>query len=502
MIYSHYGMYREGTFQMQPKLRFLSDEMVEKVIAEALGLLVDPGVRVHHQEALQLLAGAGARVDFESRVARIPEQLVWKALQTTPGEFSLYNLDGQRCVHYGGEHVHFDPGSAAVTVLDYQTGQQRPPTTADFVRFVKLVETLPAYDAQSTAMVCRDVAQEIGDLYRLYLALLYMRKPIITGAFGKDTWWVMWEMLVAVAGGETELAARPLAVFDVCPSPPLLWSDLTCQNLIDCARKGIPAELVSMPLAGATSPVTLAAAVVQHAAESLSGLVISQLAQPGSPLVWGGAPATFDMRHGTTTMGDIGTWLVDSAYVQVGKSLGLPTHTYMGSSDAKTLDFQSGLESAGGTFLAALSGVNMVSGGGMIDFLRCQSFEKLVMDAEIIGMARRLLEGVQARDEPLALGLVRQSGHRADYLSRPHTLKWFQKEFYVPSEVIDRGPVDAWERAGARTSGDRAADRVESLLKTYRPSDLPEALKMELRKITAAAASRAGMDHLPELPED
>ena len=502
MILKHYEKHKEGTFQMQPKLTFLSDQMVEQVIAEALGLLVDPGVRVHHQEALQLLADAGAQVDFEARIARIPEKLTWKALQTTPGEFYLYNLDGKRCVHYGGDDVHFDPGSAAVTILDYQTGQQRPPATADFVRFVKLVETLPAYDAQSTAMVCRDVPQEIGDLYRLYLALLYMRKPIITGAFGKETWWVMWEMLVAVAGSEAELSARPLAVFDVCPSPPLLWSDLTCQNLIDCARKGIPAELISMPLAGATSPVTLAAAVVQHTAESLSGLVISQLAQPGALLVWGGAPATFDMRHGTTTMGDVGTWLIDSAYVQVGKSLGLPTHTYMGSSDAKTLDFQSGLESAGGTLLATLSGVNMVSGGGMIDFLRCQSLEKLVMDAEIIGMARRMLEGVQARDEPLALELVRRSGHRADYLSRPHTLKWFQKEFYVPSEVIDRGPVDAWQRAGARTSADRAADRVESLLKTCRPSTLPEELKMELRKITAAAASRAGMDHLPELPDD
>jgi trimethylamine---corrinoid protein Co-methyltransferase len=487
---------------MQAKLTFLPIEMVEQIVAEGLGLLLDPGVRVHNQEALDLLASAGAQVDFEARTARIPEQIVCNALQSTPGEFYLYDLEGQPSVHYGGDDVHFDPGSAAVTILDYQTGRQRPPTTADFVRFVKLVETLPAYDAQSTAMVCRDVPGEIGDLYRLYLALLYMRKPIITGAFGKETWGVMWEMLVAVAGGEAALAERPLAVFDVCPSPPLLWSDLTCQNLIDCARKGIPAELISMPLAGATSPVTLAAAVVQHTAESLSGLVISQLAHPAAPLVWGGAPATFDMRFGTTAMGDVGTWLIDSAYIQVGKSLGLPTHTYMGSSDSKTLDVQSGLESAGGAFMAALSGVNMVSGGGMIDFLRCQSLEKLVIDAEIIGMARRMLAGVQARDEPLALDMIRRSGHRADYLSRPHTLKWFQQEFYIPSEVIDRGPVDAWERAGAQTAADRAAARVQSLLKTYRPSSLSVELKSELRNITASAARRVGMDQLPHLPED
>src|SRR5450756_716904 len=118
-------------------------------------------------------------------------------------------------------------------------------------------------------MVCGDVVPEIGDLYRLYLALNYIRKPIVTGAFRTDTWWTMKEMLVAVAGGEAALAARPIAVFDVCPSPPLLWSDLTCQNLIDCARAGIPAELVSMPLAGATAPVTLCLLYTSDAADDL-----------------------------------------------------------------------------------------------------------------------------------------------------------------------------------------------------------------------------------------
>jgi trimethylamine---corrinoid protein Co-methyltransferase len=487
---------------MQPKLSFLSSQNIEQIIAEGLGLLVNPGVRVHNQEALQLLASAGASVDFQARIACIPEKIVWDALQTTPGEFDLYDMQGKPCIHYGGEEVHFDPGSAAIAILDYKSGKQRPPLTADFISFVKLVETLPEYDAQSTAMVCQDVPGEIGDLYRLYLALLYMRKPIITGAFGKETWMLMWEMLSAVVGGEDELAARPLAVFDVCPSPPLLWSDLTCQNLIDCARKRVPAELVSMPLAGATAPVTLMAAVVQHAAENLSGLVISQLARSGAPLVWGGAPATFDMRSGSTPMGDVGTWLIDSAYIQVGKSLGLPTHTYMGSTDSKTLDAQCGLESAGGVFMAALSGVNMVSGGGMIDFLRCQSFEKLVIDAEIIAMARRLLEGIQPRDQPMALDLVRSSGHHADYLSRPHTLKWFREEFYIPSPLIDRGPVDAWERGGSKSSADRAAELVESLLKTYKPSQILPELREELQSITVGAARRVGMQKLPELPPE
>ncbi len=487
---------------MRPKLNILSDELVDQIIAEGLALLMDPGVRVHNDEALRLLADAGAPVDMAARIARIPEPIVRRALETCPSEFYLYSLDGEPVVHYGGDSVQFDPGSAAITILDSDTQEQRPPHTADFVRFVQLVETIPQLDAQSTAIVCADVPQGIGDLYRLYLALNYMRKPIVTGAFRKDTWWAMKDLLVAVAGSEEALAARPIAIFDVCPSPPLLWSDLTCQNMIDCARHGIPSELVSMPLAGATAPVTLAGAVVQHTAECLSGVTICQLAREGAPIVWGGSPAAFDMREGTTPMGAVGTWMIDCAYTQVGKALGLPTHAYLGMSDAKIVDAQCGLESAGGTLLAALAGVNMVSGAGMLDFESCQSYEKLVIDAEIIGMAKRLIAGITARDEPIALTLMRKLGHRADYLAQPHTLKWFAQELYIPSAVIDRASLDGWKRKGAKTTWERAKERVNELLTTYEPPPMADETRAELRRIATQAARRFGMDELPPLPRD
>ena len=485
---------------MRPQFRILSEDLIQQIIAEGFELLMDPGVRVHNSEALGLLADAGADVDFESQIAYIPRDIVEQALQTAPSEFYLHSLDGEPVVHYGADSVQFDPGSAAITVLDSETQRQRAPVTADFVKFVKLVETLPQLDAQSTAFICTDVPEEIGDLYRLYLALNYMRKPIVTGAFRKDTWWTMKDLLAAVAGGEEALAARPIAIFDVCPSPPLLWSDLTCQNLIDCAHYSIPSQLVSMPLAGATAPVTIAGAVVQHAAECMSGVTICQLAREGAPIVWGGSPAAFDMREGTTPMGAVGTWMIDCAYAEVGKALNLPTHAYLGMSDAKVVDAQCGLESAGGTFMAALAGVNMVSGAGMMDFESCQSFEKLAIDAEIIGMAKRLIAGVVARDEPIALGLMRELGHRADYLGQLHTMKWFSEEQYIPSSVIDRGSFDAWKKKGAKTAWERAQDRVDQLLVKYEPSPVSGALAGELRAITLGAAQKFGMDELPPLP--
>ncbi len=480
-------------------LKPLSPQLVDQILDEAAQLLSDPGVRVHNSAALDRLAAAGAAVDRAAQVARIPEALVRSALETAPGQFDLYTLDGQPAVHYGGDAVHFDPGSSGVSILDGNTGEQRRPVTADFVRWVRLVEALPQYDAQSTAFVCSDVPEDMGDWYRLYLALLHGRKPVITGAFGKQTWWVMYEMLCAAAGGKEALRKQPLAVFDVCPSPPLLWSDLTCQNLMDCAAQGVPAELVSMPLAGAAAPVTLAAAVVQHAAESLSGLVIHQLTAPGAPVVWGGAPAVFDMRTGVTPMGDPGTWLIDLAYIQVGKALGLPTHTYMGSSDAKVLDAQAGFESGMGALMAVFSGANMVSGAGMIDYLRCVSFEKLVLDAEIIAAARRVGAGITPRDAPLAVNLIRASGHKADYLSRPHTLKWFKKEMNIPSDVVDRGSLEAWQKAGSKDAFSRAHDRAEKLVNglSVVRSPLSEEARAEIVKIAKAAARAVGMEELP-----
>jgi trimethylamine--corrinoid protein Co-methyltransferase len=483
---------------VRPKLNLLSDELVKQIIEEGFALLMNPGIQVHNDEALSLLADAGAEVDMESKIAKIPEKIAWRALDTRPSEFYLYDLDGNQVVHYGGDSVQFDPGSGGITILDSETQQQRQALTEDLVKFVKLVETIPQLDAQSTAFITSDVPEAIGDLYRLYLALNYMRKPIITGAFEKETWWTMKDMLVAVVGSEKDLTEKPVAVFDTCPSPPLKWSDITCQNLIDCAKNNIPAELVSMPMAGANSPVTLAGAVVQHTAESLSGVIINQLANPGAPIVWGGSPATFDMRKGTTPMGAIGTWMINCAYVQVGKELNLPTHSYLGMSDAKIVDAQCGLESSS-AFMAALAGANMVSGAGMMDFESCLSYEKLVIDAEIIGMAKRLIAGIDGRQTPIALEIMQELGHKGNFLSHPHTKKWFREELYIPSDVIDRDTLEAWEKKGAKSTWDRAQDRVNSLLTQYQPSPISEEVKKELRDLTTKAANKAGMEKLPDL---
>lgn len=477
--------------------QLFSVNQVESIIEEGIGLLKNPGIKVHNKEGLKLLAEGSAEVDWSQNIAHIPENLVFNCLKNVPKSFRLYGLDRDLIVDYGADFVHFDPGSTAVAILDSNSGVQREPLTGDYIKMVKLVEMLAQIDAQSTAMVCSDVVKEIGDLYRLYLSLSFMRKPIVTGAFRKDTIWTMFELLKTVAGGGVELRQFPIGIFDICPTPPLTWDDLAVQNLIDCSRMGVPVQLVSMPLAGATAPVTLAAAVVQHTAECLSGIVLHQIANPGSPIVWGGSPAGFDMRYGTTPMGAPETWLIDMGYVQVGKSLNLPTHVYMGMSDAKVIDAQCGFESMAGVLLAALSGANMISGAGMLDYETCQSLEKLVIDAEMIGMVNRVRQGIVFRESPIAVGIMQGMGHQAEYLRHPHTREWFRHEFYLASDLIDRNSYESWMHMGSQTIIERAIDRVEKLVMDYEPFITDRGLLSELNKITSNAAKQYGMDRLP-----
>lgn len=484
---------------MQPKMELLNQGLIERILDEAFQLMVKPGIKVQSVEARSLLASAGAQVDANSEVVRIPEMVARKALETVPHSFNLFDRDGNFKLFFGGDSVHFDPGSSGVHVLDPDTLEHKPSMAADLARLVKVTEMLPQYDAQSTAVVCNEIPKAVGDLYRLYVVLLFSKKPIITGSFSIKTLQAMIDMLTIFAGSRSALADKPQAVFDVCPSPPLIWSEFGSQNLIELARAGVPAEMVSMPLAGAAAPVTLLGSVVQHAAECISGITIHQLAKAGSPIVWGGAPAIFDMRRGTTPMGAVETAMIDASYAQVGKSLGLPTHTYLCASDGKLVDAQAGMESGITAVIGALAGINMISGAGMLDFLACQSAEKLVVDAEGIAMAKRLLAGMQVRTETLATALFEGINFKGDFLKQKLTRELFPLEQYLPSAVIDRDSIRGWQASGSKDTFERARDRTNQLLKEYQPPAMDEGKKKELQSMVEGLAKEAGMDHLPEL---
>lgn len=269
------------------------------------------------------------------------------------------------------------------------------------------------------------------------------------------------------------------------------------QNLVDCARYSIPVELIAMPLSGFMAPVTITGTLIQHTAETLSGVVISQLVNPGTPMLYGGSPAIFDVRYETTAMGAVETMMIDCAYNEIGKFLNLPTQAYLSLSDAKLLDAQAGLESGMGAALAALAGINNISGPGMLDFESCQSLEKLVLDNEICGMTLRLIEGVEPKDDFPCLSLFQELLQEKHLLITEHTRKHLAREHFVPGAVIDRANRSRRQEQGALTLQQRAHREVEKLLADYQPTQLSRETQQELIKLMEKEARRYGLENLP-----
>jgi trimethylamine:corrinoid methyltransferase-like protein len=484
---------------VRPTIRFLTDELIRKIVSEATDVLCTLGVEIHNKTVLTLLSDCGCRVDMAKLHAVFTDKIIGAALKAAPESFGLYDVPGRQTHDFSGRNVYFTPGSAALHVLDSQARTMRRPVTADYVNFVKVAEQLDNIASTSTALIPADVPESISDSYRLFLSFLYGVKPVVTGAFTIESFEVMKDFQLAVRRSPAALKEKPLTIFSCCPTSPLKWSEVTSQNLLDCARHFIPVELVAMPLSGFMAPVTLVGTLIQHTAETLSGIVISQTANPGTPVLYGGSPAIFDVRHETTPMGAIETMMIDCAYNEIGKHLHLPTQAYISLSDSKELDAQAGAESGIGAALAALSGINNISGPGMLDFESCLSLEKLVLDNEICGMVFRMIDGIQPREDFPALGNLKELLKERHLLISEHTRRYLKKEHFFPGPVIDRAHRSRWEQQGALTLAQRARHEVKRLLETYEPSALPDETTKELTKLMTQEARRHGADSLPAL---
>lgn len=464
-------------------MQVLDEDHKNKIYNEAKDILENLGIFLENKDAKELFKNEG--ISNEGSRYFIPSDLVEKCLKTVPNEIKLFDREGQEHITLANDNVHYDPGSAAILYLDETTGEIRNAVKEDFVRFSKVVEHLKYIEAQSTALIYQDVPKEAQDWHRLSIALANCYKPVVTGLFRKESFPIMKELLLSCRLSEDDLARKPLAIFDACPSPPLKWSDLTTQSLIDAALSMIPSEFVSMPLAGASAPMSLIGAITQHCAECLAGVVIGQLTKKGAPLIWGGSPAILDMRQGTTPMGAIETMMINLGDVEMGKFLKMPTHAYMGLSDSKVPDAQAGFEVGMGALLAGLAGVNMVSGVGMLDFESTQSIENLIIDNEIVGMVKRLLRGVEDYGKPFASDILKDYNDKEELLSHPSTLKLFRKELFMAGPVIDRMSRDMWKSSGAKSARKRAKEQASRLIEKGALKPIDDTLAKELEVLTS-----------------
>jgi trimethylamine---corrinoid protein Co-methyltransferase len=482
---------------MRPQLKVVPDELIPRILDEAKHILAEIGIEVRGPKLRERLLASEPRLKFDAAGERIlfPPEVVDQAVASTPSEFILYNRNGEPHATLGGNHVHFVPGSSGLKVLDHRTGDTRLAKTPDFVEYVRLCDGLQHIDYLATAFSTNDIEPQVSDAWRLYLTLTNSLRPVVSGAFTEHGTHRMAEMMQLFRHDKADLVARPMSIFTITATGFFRYSEDSCQNMLDCIDYGIPIEIVPVTLMGLIAPVTLVGATVFHCADVLAGLTMAQIVKPGAPVLFGGAPATFHMKTASSPMAAIEALHLDTAYVQVAKHLGLPTQCYMALSEGKFLDAQAGAETFGSALLAALAGVNSVSGPGMLDYVLVFSLEKLVVDDELCGQVHHFMREFKPADDLPTIDLARQLLAEQHLLTSEHTLSHWPKELYLPNTVIDRLNREAWQKAGSPTLLQRANAEVERRLSAYAQPETDPTLDIELQRII-----QSGMTEGTELP--
>lgn len=468
---------------MRPTIQVITPALIERIIDEAKQILAEVGIEVRGAALRARLLAHGLPTDPTGKRICFPPHVVERALASAPSRFTLYDRAGQPFTELGGDQVHFVPGSSGLRIHDHRTDQVRPPTTADFVEYVRLADGLEHIAYLATAFSTEDVEAQISDAWRLYLCLTNSLRPVVSGAFTEHGVGRMAEMMCLFRRDKDDLIARPCSIFTITATGNFRYSEDSSQNLLDCAEWGIPMEIVPVTLMGLIAPVTLVGAAVFHTVDTLAGIVMAQLVKPGTPVLFGGAPAAFHMREATSPMLAISALQLDVAYAAIGKRLGLPTQAYMALSDSKFLDAQAGAESFGSALLAGLAGINSVSGPGMLDYVMVFSLPKLIFDNELCGQVHHLLRELLPVDDLPTMDLVRAQLADEHMLTAPHTLQHWPAQLHLPGPVYDRKNRESWEQAGAKQLAQRATEEVEARLARYQPIVTDPPLEREMRRI-------------------
>ncbi len=488
---------------MRPSLTVLSPALIEQILDEAMRVLAELGMEIRGPEMRRRLIEAGLPLNAAGDRVLFPRTVVEQALRDAPSSFTLYDRDGNPHADLGGDRVHFVPGSSGLKWLDHRTGELRLADSTDFVEYVRLADGLQNIAYLATAFSTNaDIEAQVSDAWRLYMTLTNSRKPVVSGAFTEHGVPRMAEMMQLFRADRADLIARPMSIFTITATGNFRYSEDSCQNLIDCVEAGIPVEIVPVTLMGLIAPVTTVGATVFHTIDVLAGITMAQVIRPGAPVLFGGAPATFHMKVASSPMSAIEALQLDAAYIAVAKSLELPCQSYMALSDGPILDAQAGAETFGSALIAALAGVNSVSGPGMLDFLLVFSLPKLAFDDEMCAQALRFVREIEPKDDLPVGPLIDQLMADQHLIMAEHTMAHWPTELYLPSAIVDRDNRENWLKAGAKDTYARACEDVDRRLAAYRPLATDPAIDAELRRIiTAGLESQTELPFIPPAPD-
>lgn len=470
-----------------PQFRVLTETQCQELYAAALECLERVGVQVHYAAARDLLAAHGARV--QGNIVRIPAELVKQAVAATPHEFTIWGRQDHYAMRVTHDRVHFGPGPTCTYFIDPQSGERRKARRGDAGMVAKVCDALPNIDYIMGLSLFDDVTPALAPVYEFAEELENTSKPILAWANTPATFRDIYEMAVAATGSEAALRQKPIFGYFTTYESPLKLAEGPLANLMLAAEWGIPSICLGGPTVGLESPFSSAAALTLHLAAALAVLTVVETHVPGAPTAIGGLPSMMDLRTARPAYGSPETSLHSAAAADLARYLGLPFMGTAGASEAKRVDAQAGLEAAFQVIFSALSGAGLVHDVGFLDCADIGSLAYLVLVDEIIGMAARVMRGVEVSREAIMLDLIEKVGPGGTFINQPASASLCRREAWVPS-VLDRQPYALWVNKGAPTTEELAAAKARQILANHQPLPLPEGVGARVEAILLAAEAR------------
>lgn len=466
----------------QPSIRMLSDDQLDAIHEASLTILAETGIVMKHAGARERLLDAGA-TEAGDRV-RIPAGMVLAAIQSAPSCVPMHTRTGELTMPLEEGRVFFGPGSDCIYTLDIETGERRESVLADVERFARLCDGLENIDFVMSMGTPSDVPTADHYLHSFIAMTRGSVKPNVYTAFDRADMEAIYRIAAAVVGGEDALREKPFLMLYAEPISPLLFNFESVDKLLFCAEVGIPVTYPPSPNTGGGGPITLAGALALGNAETLAGLVLTQLVRPGAPFLYGMNTAALDMKSAIVSYGSPEWAMGMPAWTELGRRYGLPVWGVAGATDSKVVDAQAAAEATVTIMSAYLSRCNLNHDVGYIEYGTTSSMEMIVIADEIIREVRYMVQGIEVSPRTLALDAINRAQPGGGFLADNHTLdnwKWAQ---WRP-DLIDRQRYDRWLAKGAQDMTARARARAASILDTHQPEPLPAEAERVIAEVLA-----------------
>lgn len=461
----------------------LNQEDIQRLHQASLEVFAEVGIQVNFPAALELFAAAGADIDRETNLVKLPGALVKKIIADAPPVINLCGRDpeGSLDCEIGGTKVYMGTGGTALNVQEPGSTEIRRSQTRDIMNMARMVDALDNIHFYMLNVYPGDLTVEDVDVNRFGAALNRTRKHIMGGVYTVEGVRNVIRMAELIAGSPEALRKRPFISMVTCPISPFKLDESYGELTMEAARNNIPVVVPTEPLCGATAPVTLAGNLVVQNVDSLAGVMLAQLTNAGTPCLYGCISSITDLRDLKYLAGAVEMGLMNAGAAQMAQFYRLPFYATAGMTDSKVVDAQAGYESAITSTLVALAGANFIhDAAGFIEFCLTASFDKLVLDNEILGMVMRAVEGIRVDDETIAMAELKKAGPGGQFVTSRHTRRHMRHEHYQP-QLSDRDNREQWQRAGEKTALERATVKSREILDAPLESVLPEEIRSRLK---------------------